>query len=159
LKGETWKVDERYEINAARTRMRESYRNADVEQILAAFADDFTDMRFEQPNFYGVDAITILRARLQKLFRQYEVEMTPIILDITIASHLAIECGWQRWTLRPKSGGPMETMRNRYVDVWRQASSWQIVLHMDNPDQKPELVENILLGLGAGPSRQDSHNR
>jgi hypothetical protein len=57
-------LDDRYAINAAKTELREGYNNADVERILSVFAESFTDMTSGQPSFFGVDAKTVLRARL-----------------------------------------------------------------------------------------------
>lgn len=124
--------------------MREGYRNADVNGILALFADDFTDMREGQATFWGVDAKAVFRAHLERLFREHEVELTPVIIDIAISGDLAIEHGWHRLTRRPKAGGQIEVKRTRYVEVWRRGANgvWQIVLFMDNADQTPELVED-----------------
>ncbi len=45
-------LDDRYAINAAKTELREGYNNADVERILAVFADGFTDLSAGQASFY-----------------------------------------------------------------------------------------------------------
>src|SRR5918996_5350619 len=45
------KLDDRYAINAAKTELREGYKNADVERILSVYADAFTDMSDGQPSF------------------------------------------------------------------------------------------------------------
>lgn len=44
-------LDDRYAINAAKTKLREGYNNADVERILSVFADGFTDMTDGQASF------------------------------------------------------------------------------------------------------------
>jgi hypothetical protein len=49
------------------------------------YADTFTDMNDGHANFFGPDAKVVLRARLEKLFREYHVEWGPIIIDISIA--------------------------------------------------------------------------
>jgi hypothetical protein len=78
-------LDHYYAINVAKTELREGYKNGDVERILAIFADSFTDMRMGQASFYGVDSKTVLRARLEKLFREHGVELSPIIFEIAIS--------------------------------------------------------------------------
>lgn len=146
-------LDDRYAINAAKTALREGYNSADVEQILSVFADGFTDMTAGLPTFFGVDAKTILRAKLEGLFRDYEVNLTPIIVDIAIAENLAVEYGWHELTIRPKAGGPPEVRRTRYSEIWNRDSNlaWHIVFVMDNADQEPELVEELLFKLKAEP--------
>jgi ketosteroid isomerase-like protein len=150
-------LDDRYAINAAKTKLREGYNNADVEEILSVFADGFTDMTAGEPTFFGVDAKTVLRGKLEKLFRDYEVDLAPIIMDIAIAGDLAIEYGWHVLTLRSKAGGPPEIKRRRYAEMWNRDSNlaWHIVFVMDNGDQKPELVEDLLLKLSAEPTAFD----
>lgn len=149
-------LDDHYAINAAKTELREGYKNGDVERILAVFADSFTDMRTGQASFYGVDAKTILRARLEKLFREHDVELTPLIFEIVISGDVAIEYGWHRMTLRPKTVGPVNVKRTRYAEVWRCGANraWQIAFFIDNTDQEPELVEHALLALSAAPATQ-----
>jgi hypothetical protein len=53
--------------------------------------------------------------------------------------------------LFPKVGGAPELRGTRYVEVWNRDPhlGWRIVLFMDNTDQEPALVEDVLLGLGA----------
>ncbi len=138
-------MDDHYAINVAKTELRESYKSGEVDRILALFADNFTDMSGGLPTFWGIDAKTMLRARLEKLFRDNDVELTPIVIGISIAGNLAVEHGWHQMTRRPKAGGPMQMSRTRYVEVWRRGAdrAWRIVLFIDNPDQKPELVEDV----------------
>jgi ketosteroid isomerase-like protein len=154
-------LDDRYAINAAKTELREGYKNADVERILSVYADAFTDMSDGQPSFFGADAKLVLRAKLEKLFREYQVEWVPIIIDITTAEAVAVEYGWHELTLRPKAGGPAELKRTRYVHVWNRDrdNSWQIVLFIDNIDQKAELAEDQLTKLGATVVAEEQDKR
>ncbi len=147
-------MDDHYAINVAKTELREGYNSGDVERILAVFADSFTDMRTGQASFYGADAKTILRARLEKLFREHDVEMTPLIFDIAISGDVAVEYGWHRMTLRPKGGGSIDVRCTRYAEVWRCSANraWQIAFFIDNADQEPELLEHALLALSAAPA-------
>jgi ketosteroid isomerase-like protein len=139
-------LDDRYAINAAKTELREGYNNADVERILSVFADSFTDMTGGQASFFGIDSKTVLRARLERLFRDYHVELAPIVMDIAIAGDLAGAYGWHVLTLRSKTAGPPEVKRTRYTEIWRRDLNfaWHIVFLMDNADQKPELVAAAL---------------
>jgi ketosteroid isomerase-like protein len=150
-------LDDRYAINAAKTKLREGYNNADVDQVLSVFAHGFTDMSAGLPSFFGFDAKTVLRAKLEKLFRDHNVDLAPIIVDIAVAGDLAIEYGWHLLTLRPKAGGPPEVKRTRYAEMWNRDSNlaWHIVFVMDNVDHKPELVEDLLLKLSGEPAAFD----
>jgi ketosteroid isomerase-like protein len=147
-------MDDFYAINAAKTELREGYNTADVDRILSVFADAFTDMSDNLPSFYsssGRNTKTVLRARLEKLFREYAVEFAPIVIDIKVAGELAVEHGWHQMKLFPKVGGEEELRRTRYVEVWRRDPQlgWRIVLFIDNRDQEPELMEEVLLQLAA----------
>jgi ketosteroid isomerase-like protein len=147
-------MDDIYAINAAKTELREGYNTADVDRILSVFADAFTDMSDNLPSFHrsnGPNAKIVLRARLEKLFREYEVEFKPIVIEIKVAGELAVEHGWHLMKLSPKLGGGAELRRTRYVEVWSRDPqlAWRIVLFMDNRDQEPELMEELLLQLAA----------
>jgi ketosteroid isomerase-like protein len=141
-----------YAINAAKTELREGYNTADVDRILSVFADAFTDMSDHLPSFRrssGPNAKTVLRARLEKLFREYKVELIPTVIEIKVAGELAIEHGWHQMKLFPKLGGETELRRTRYVEIWSRDPqlAWRIVLFIDNRDQEPELMEGVLLEL------------
>jgi ketosteroid isomerase-like protein len=146
-----------YAINAAKTELREGYNHADVNRILSVFADAFTDMSDHLPTLHTSDgsaSATVLRARLQKLFREYDVEFIPTVIEIRVAGDLAVDHGWHVMKLSSKVGGVAEFRRTRYVEIWRRDPQlgWRIVLFMDNADRAPELLEDVLLELGAGRS-------
>jgi ketosteroid isomerase-like protein len=143
-----------YAINTAKTELREGYNTADVDRILSVFADAFTDMSDNLPSFRsssGPCTKTVLRARLEKLFREYKVELTPTVIEIKVAGELAVEYGWHQIKLFPKLGGEAELRRTRYVEVWSRNPQlgWRIVLFIDNRDQEPALMEEVLLELAA----------
>jgi ketosteroid isomerase-like protein len=148
--------DDRYAVNAANTEMREGYKTANVERILSVFADTLTDLRAEAPTFFGPDGKFVLKGRLEKLFRDFYVEFVPIIIDIIIGKGIAVEYGWHEMTLRPKSGGPAQTSRTRYMQTWVRDphGAWRIVVFIDNPDQKPELAEDVLAPASASRDRE-----
>ena len=99
-------------------------------------------------------AKTVLRTRLDNLFRNYQVELAPTIMDIAIAGDLAAAYGWHVLTLRSKAAGPPEVKRTRYAEIWQRDSNlaWHIIFLIDNADQKPELVEDRYT-LSAHPRR------
>jgi ketosteroid isomerase-like protein len=147
-------LDDRFAINTAKTELREGFNNADIDRILSVFADGFTDMSGGQATFFGIDAKTVLRARLEKLFHDHMVDLAPIVMDIAIAGDVAVEYGWHVLTLHSKAGGTPEVKRTRYATMWNRDSDlrWRVVFFMDNADQKPELVDELLLKLSAAPA-------
>lgn len=153
-------MDDIYAINAAKTELREGYNAADVDRILSVFADAFTDMSDNLPSFHstnGPNAKTVLRARLERLFREYTVELAPVAIEIKVAGELAVEHGWHEMKLFPKLGGKAELRRTRYVEVWSRGPrlGWRIVLFIDNRDQEPKLMEDVLLEMAAAmPGRR-----
>ena len=136
-------MDDQYAINLAKTEFREGYNVGDAERVLAVFADSFTDMSEGQSSFWNVDAKTMRRMRLEKLFREHDVELTPVIIDIAVSGDIAVEHGWHHLKRRLKAGGPIEVRSTRYVEVWKRNANrvWQIVLFLDNADQTPELTQ------------------
>jgi len=147
---------DRYAINAANTEIREGYKTANVERILSVFADTLTDLRAEAPTFFGPDGKFVLRGRLERLFRDFDVDFVPIIIDIIVGKGIAVEYGWHEMTLGPKSGGPAQTSRTRYMQTWVRDPHdiWRIAVFIDNPDQKPELAEDVLAPASASRDRE-----
>jgi ketosteroid isomerase-like protein len=142
-------LDDRYVINAAKTRLCGSYALGNVEEILSFFADAFTDLSEGQPTLAHIDAKTVLKARLEKLFRENAVELSPIIIEVKLADGMAVDYGWHVMTLRPRSGGPAETRRTRYTEIWEQdpARGWRIVVYIDNNDHDRVLIDDTLRAL------------
>jgi ketosteroid isomerase-like protein len=140
-------MDDAYAINLAKTELREGFNSGDVGRVLGVFADEFTDMTEGRPTFWGADSKTVLKAILEKLFREQEVELTPIVINFFIAADFAFEYGWHEIKSRPKAGGPSDFKRTRYAEVWKRAATgeWKIILTIDNVDQTPLLAENIRL--------------
>jgi hypothetical protein len=136
--------------------MRLTRKTANVERILSVFSDTLTDLRAEAPTFFGPDGKFVLRGRLEKLFRDFDVDFVPIIIDIIIGKGVAVEYGWHEMTLRPKSGGTAQMSRTRYMQTWVRDphDAWHIVVFIDNPDQKPELAEDVLAPASGSRDRE-----
>lgn len=136
-------------IDRAKTRIREAYARGDVEAILSAFSESWTDFSDGFPSFYDPDSTTVLRARLESLFREYEVELSPIVIDVAVAGALAVEHGLHQVTLRPKAGGPVVAKKTRYIEAWRREADgeWRIFLYIDNADRQPQLPEELVARL------------
>lgn len=135
-------MNEVYKINLAKTEFREAYNMGDVERLLAVFkADGFTDMTEGGPSKYGAEAISKLRDRASKLFAEYSVRLSPIVIDIVVLGDTAYDYGWHEFTLEPKNGGVAIRKRQRYFELWIRNSTgdWKISLHISNGDVREEL--------------------
>jgi hypothetical protein len=56
-----------YEINVAKSNFRETYNAANVDSLLATFADELTDMTAGARSFFGAAAKSVVRSRMAKL--------------------------------------------------------------------------------------------
>jgi ketosteroid isomerase-like protein len=128
-----------YEINVAKARLREAYNAGNVDLLLTAFADEFTDMSSGTPSFFGADAKSIFRMRMTSLFKQHQATLIVTIIAIRVFSNAAFDYGWHRLTLTPREGGESTTTRKRYFETWQKTSSgeWKINLYIDNVDVAP----------------------
>jgi ketosteroid isomerase-like protein len=135
-------MDEIYGINLAKTEFREAYNTGDVDRLLAVFnPDGFTDMSGGGPSKYGPEARARLSEQSSKLFSEYSVKLTPIIIDIAVLGDTAYDYGWHEFTLRSKNGGEQIRKRHRYFELWSKTASgeWKISLHITNEDVREEL--------------------
>jgi ketosteroid isomerase-like protein len=130
-------------INIANTELREGYNTSDVARVLSVFATGFTDFTSGEPSFYGPEARAVLQQRLTRLFRDYDVSLAIIIIDIVVRGNTAIDYGWRELTLAAKSGGESNRWRTRYLNVWEKCGDgkWRIAICIDNADLPPRLAE------------------
>ena len=135
-------MDDTYRINVAKTEFREAYNRGDVEQLLSVFHDEgFTDMSQGGPSAYDAAANEGLRETSAKLFAEYSVRLSVIIIKIIVLGDTAYDYGWHEFTLTPKNGGATIRKRHRYFELWKKNSSgdWKISLVIDNADMREEL--------------------
>jgi len=131
-----------YAINVAKTEFREGYNTGDVDRIASVFrASGFTDMSENQPSKYGLEAARVLRQRLQSLFSDFSVKMTPIIIDVVVNGESAYDYGWHEYILTPKAGGEPVRKRERYFELWSKdaKAEWKIAMHFTNSDVREEV--------------------
>jgi len=137
-------LDDTYRINLAKTELREAYKAADVDRLMAVFSSGgFTDMSESGPTKYGAEAFTSFRNEASKLVADYEVTLIPIINRIVVFGNVAYDYGWHEFTLKPKNGGEPIRKRQRYFELWNKdaAGNWKISFHINNADVKEELNE------------------
>jgi ketosteroid isomerase-like protein len=142
-------MDDTYAINLAKSRFREGFKLGDEEQILSIYADAFVDMSFGMPSFYSRDSKDVFRARLKRLFREYNAEMALNIIDVALNGDRAMDRGWHILTLTSKTSGEKLLVRTRYFETWKRdaAKGWLITSFIDNLDQTPQLPEELISKL------------
>ena len=128
-----------YEINVAKARLRDAYNAGNVDLLLMAFADEFTDMSSGKPSFFGADAKSVFRMRMTNLFEQHQATLIVTIIAIRAFAGAAFDYGWHSLTLTPREGGESTTTRKRYFETWQKPSSgeWKKNLYIDNVDVAP----------------------
>jgi len=129
-------MDDVYAINVAKTEFREAYNTGDIGRLLAVMGDELIDYSDGMQSGYGEAAKIALRVRLQQLFANYNVRLTPIIIEIKVTGEVAVDYGWHELTLTPKAGGAVIQTRTRYVDFWKKHSDghWRLSMFIDNAD-------------------------
>jgi hypothetical protein len=91
-----------YEINVAKARLRDAYNAGNVDLLLMAFADEFTDMSSGKPSFFGADAKSVFRMRMTNLFEQHQATLIVTIIAIRVFAGAAFDYGWHSLTLTPR---------------------------------------------------------
>ncbi|SRR5712692_3059251 len=139
-------MDDIYKINVAKTEFREAYNTGNMDRLIAVFASEgFTNMSEGGPSQFGGGARASLREEAAKLFADYSVQMSVIIIDIVVLGDTAYDYGWHEFTLKPKDGGELVRKRKRYFELWSKDSSgtWKIAFHMNNQDVREELGGSV----------------
>jgi ketosteroid isomerase-like protein len=134
-------MDDQYTISTAKTVFRDGMNAGDVDRVLSVFCDGFTDMSDGQPSFFFGDARMALRTRLEELFRDYQVEIAPVIIDIAVLGDLAFDFGWHKVWLTAKKDQAKKYQKFRYFELWQRQpdGGWKIMLWMTNREHAPRL--------------------
>ena len=139
-------MDDIYKINVAKTEFREAYNTGDVDRLLGVFVSEgFTNMSEGGPSHFGSGARSDLREEAAKLFADYSVQMSVIIIDIVVHADTAYDYGWHEFTLKPRDGGEPIRKRRRYFELWSKDASgdWKIAFHINNQDVREELGGSV----------------
>ena len=146
-------MDDSYAIRLAKTRLRDAYKEGDVNGVLSVFADEYSDMSAGLASFYGAEARAVLEHRMKKIFGRYYAQLAVTIISIQVQGTLAFDWGWHKLTLTPKKGGKSSTTRARYLEIWHKDADgkWKIAIFIDNvdiPAQMPPKAVLAVLGNG-----------
>lgn len=137
-------MDDVYAINVARTSIRDGYNTGDVNLITSVLDPGLVNFTDQQQNMFGANGIETLRRRAQKMFAQYRVMYTVIIIEIRVIGDVALEYGWQTLEFEPRDGGATWQKRERYMDVWqRRSEGWKLITHCTNADVPDTLTAEI----------------
>jgi len=136
--------EDQYAILVAKTNYREAYNTGDVERLLSVFASEFTDCSDGEPTCYGDEAPRALRARVEKLFFAYTIEMAVIIVDVVVeGERFAYDWGWHKIRLIDRKDGAITNARHRYFETWLQeGAQWKISYMITNQELPPRMLAN-----------------
>src|SRR5215510_2942752 len=133
--------DDQYAISVAKTEYRDAYNSGDVDRLLAVFASQFTDCSAGEPSVYGDEAARALRLRTRELFRQFQVELGVIIIDIVVKDGFAYDRGWHKVRLTNKTTGAVSDTRCRYFEIWKKENgAWKIAYIITNKELPPRML-------------------
>jgi ketosteroid isomerase-like protein len=133
--------DDEYLISVAKTEFREAHNSGDLERLLAVFAPAFTDWSEGEPSFYGEEASIALRQRLKAMFERYRVDLSVIMVKITVMGAMAMDRGWHKMRLTDKRTGETSNTMYRYFETWvKMDGAWKISFVMTNKELPPRML-------------------
>src|SRR2546421_9729978 len=98
-------MDDAYAIRLAKTELRDAYNRADVNGVLAVFADGYSGMLAGLASFYGTEAHAVLRYRMKQLFPPYPAQRAVTIISVRLQRPLGFDSGWHQVTPTAQTGG------------------------------------------------------
>jgi len=118
-------IDELYQA------WRDAFGRGDVNRVLALLAPDYTLWPAGMP-VIGIDG---LRPLLEAAFAAYDIESTFDRIECFVSGHVAVDCGWDVQVVRPKSGGPAVTRRQRVWVILRRGNDarWRFARGIAQP--------------------------
>ncbi len=129
-------MDDLYAINAAKTEFREAYNTANPQRMAALADPGMVEAAHGRQWGFGPDGVLALQKEMSELFKDFEVDLKVIIIEIRLVGDLAYDYGWHLWKLKPKGGSNTIERKDRYVDIWKKndKGEWKLQMYMDNPD-------------------------
>src|SRR5512142_369881 len=113
-------MDDLYAINVAKTEFREAFNSGDAERLIAILDPAVVYMADGRGLAIGTGTADAIRALFRELLAGYDVQLTPIVIEIRVEGAAACDYGWHVWKKIPRDGGPPITAKDRYVDIWRK---------------------------------------
>lgn len=132
---------DQYAISEAKTRYRDAYNTASIDQLLSVFASSFTDCSEGEPSFYGEEAVRALRIRTRELFQRFEVRMQVIVIDIVVKGDFACDWGWHKVSLTDKATDNVTDTKYRYFETWKKENgAWKIDYIITNQEHPARML-------------------
>jgi|SRR3954466_10915269 ketosteroid isomerase-like protein len=135
-------MDDIYAINVAKTEFREAFNTADPDRLVSLLDTGFVDFSDGRTCAFGQGAAVEMREHLKGLFRDHQVHLSIIMIEIRIVGEVGYDYGWHNFTLTPKQGGAPIERHERYVDIWKKNADgkWKLWMYMDNRDVPQQMV-------------------
>lgn len=118
-------------IEALYDAWRDAFRRKDVDGILGLLTPDYVLWAAGAAPM----AVDALRPRLAAAMAAYDVEPAFEREERLVSGDMAVECGWDVQTVRPRAGGPAETRRQRVLLVLRRTpdGTWRFARGISQP--------------------------
>jgi uncharacterized protein (TIGR02246 family) len=122
------------QIRSATAAWNDAYNSADLDRLMALYAEDAVSMPPGRPALEGRAAI---ESHFQSLFATFVAHHETSIVDLELAGDLAIERGRYTATFTPKDGNAPNSEIGKYLVVRRQAGNvWRIVWEIWNSQEQ-----------------------
>jgi ketosteroid isomerase-like protein len=115
----------------------EAVNAGDVEAEVNRFTPDGIYM---WPGAPAIEGHAALRKWFEERFARFEVEFESESLELEIIGEWAFERGRSVARIRPRTGGPVRTVRGKYLNILRRQAdgTWRIARRIRNPDHPTE---------------------
>ena len=119
------------DIDALYAAWQSAFRRHNVEAVIDLVTEDYVLLTPGRPPI-GVEA---LRSQLIGAFADYDIEPRFERVELLTAGGLAVDCGWDVQTLRPRGGGPSRTQRQLVLLVLLRSPEgrWRFARGMAQP--------------------------
>jgi uncharacterized protein (TIGR02246 family) len=125
-------MDDREAILREVDRFITAYKHSDLVGVMDCYTDDIVKLRSGAPT----ETRQQLHERLAEFFRKWRGEVTVDNQEILVSADLAVIRGSLEITLDPLAGGQPQSLKRRFLEVWRkQQGRWRVARTMDNTDQ------------------------
>lgn len=110
---------------------RDAFARGSVPDVLALLTPDYTLWR-PQAAPLRIDEV---RPQLEAAFGRYTIDARFERIECFVSGNLAIDCGWDIQTVRPRDGAEPRTMRQRVWVILRRGndSRWRFARGMAQP--------------------------
>ena len=118
-------IDELYDA------WRDAFARGSVPDVLALLTPDYTLWRPGAPALRVDD----IRPQMEAAFGRYTIDARFERIECFASGNLAIDCGWDVQTVRPRDDSPSRTMRQRVWVILRRGNDarWRFARGMAQP--------------------------